>query len=164
MSHISDTDTNTDVESEYDEDDDDIVCLYDPEEPSITKFNIVFCRLYNEKMFGETDEEIKTHFLVMERIKYYTYINGLLGQFRVGFYGEIAHCIYLPSQHCVAILKTFWLRIIQRTWKRVFREKQEFIRKRCSLNCIKYNEVKKIYNPYMPCLKGMLARMALSRS
>ena len=31
------------------------------------------------------------------------------------------------------VLKTFWLRIVQRTWKRIYRERQEMLKKRCSL-------------------------------
>jgi hypothetical protein len=75
---------------------------------------------------------------------------------------EIAQCIYLKTNECVAILKTFWIRLIQRTWKNVFKKRKDCIKKRCSINALKYRE---IYGKWpiscskMPNLRGMLHNM-----
>uniref|UniRef100_A0A6C0HTK7 Uncharacterized protein n=1 Tax=viral metagenome TaxID=1070528 RepID=A0A6C0HTK7_9ZZZZ len=47
------------------------------------------------------------------------------------------------------VIKTFWLRVFQRRWKRIFRESQEKLMKRKSLNYLKIREItskKSLYN------------------
>jgi len=57
------------------------------------------------------------------------------------------------------ILKTYWIRIIQRTWKRVFRERQEMLLKRRTLQNMRYFEIHGKHLPgnhVLPTLYGML--------
>ncbi len=67
--------TNSDTESEYleeydvDYDDDDSV-VYDSDEASVTRYNIILCELYNEGLHGETtDALVKSSYLVYCRFK-----------------------------------------------------------------------------------------------
>jgi hypothetical protein len=67
--------TNSDTESEYfdeydvDYDDDDSV-VYDSDEQSITRYNIILCELYNEALHGKTDDaHVKASYLVYCRFK-----------------------------------------------------------------------------------------------
>jgi hypothetical protein len=56
-------------------------------------------------------------------------------------------------------LKTFWIRIVQRVWKRVFRERQEIMLKRRTLQNIRYFEQHGKHLPgihVLPSLYGML--------
>jgi hypothetical protein len=162
--------------------------VYDPEEPSITRYNIILCELYNENIHGQSSKNVKTQYLVFSRFKtlHNNHINVLIEQMKEEynyvynvnheFYRnyrniirrddyikpEIAHCIYLKTNECVAILKTFWIRLIQRTWKNVFKKRKDCIKKRCSINALKYRE---IYGKWpiscskMPNLRGMLHNM-----
>ena len=62
-----DSDDDYDDDEDYDSDEDDI---YDPEEESDTRFNIVYCDLYKELLHGETNNEhLKKSFLVINRYK-----------------------------------------------------------------------------------------------
>ena len=60
------------------------------------------------------------------------------------------------------ILKTFWIRIIQRIWKRVFRERQDVLLKRRTLQNIRYFELHGRHLPtlhVLPTLHGMIKVM-----
>jgi hypothetical protein len=62
-----DSDDDYGDDDDYDSDEDDI---YDPEEESTTRFNIVYCDLYKELLHGETNNEhLKKSFLVINRYK-----------------------------------------------------------------------------------------------
>lgn len=145
--------------------------LYEPEEESLTRYNIILCELYNSKIHGcmvNNDKEENIGYLVCCRFKnldteliedigsevvgayHLNIINGEHNIYRnyrniisrpEYFKPEIAQCIYLESQHCVAILKTFWIRLIQRKWKKIFKERQRVIQERCKLKSIKYREI-----------------------
>jgi hypothetical protein len=53
----------------YDQEDDDSD-IYDPEEPSATRFNIVLCELHNEMLHGlENNSPVQYHYLVNTRFK-----------------------------------------------------------------------------------------------
>ena len=44
--------------------------IYDPEEPSATRFNIVLCELHNEMLHGlENNSQVQYHYLVSSRFK-----------------------------------------------------------------------------------------------
>ena len=63
------------------------------------------------------------------------------------------------SQWQTVILKTFWIRIIQRTWKRKFRERQEVLLKRRTLQNLRNLELRGKHLPknhVLPTLYGML--------
>jgi len=163
--------------SEFDTDDDDYdeylfenENLYEPEEESLTRYNIILCELYNSKIHGTLDnkKEENIGYLVCCRFKnlhteliedmsselvvahHLTIRNGEHDIYRNYrniiarpdyFKPEIAQCIYLESQHCVAILKTFWIKMIQRKWKKIFKERQRVLKERCNLMSIKYREI-----------------------
>jgi hypothetical protein len=145
----SDTD-----ESDYDE------LIYEPEETSQTKFNIVLVEKYNNLIHGLTYEEMNFHHLVMSRIKYSFNFNfNYFRQFLLSSRLEMAECIYLPSGHCIGILKTFWLKLIQRTWKKICKERKMCLIKRCNMNSIYYREINGKWPSNCsryPGIKGML--------
>lgn len=106
---------------------------YEPEEQSLTKYNIVLCEKNNE------------HYLVLDRLKIFNY-DEICDIYRNIFINsdvriELAECIYLPSQECVGILKTFWLKLIQRTWKNIFKERKYIIKERSKLSSLRYREI-----------------------
>jgi len=161
--------------SDYDSDDDydeyllDNDNLYEPEEESLTRYNIILCELYNSKIHGSVDNrEENIGYLVCYRFKNLDteliydigseLVNAYHLHIRRGNHNiyrnyrniisrpdylkpEIAQCVYLETQHCVAILKTFWIRLIQRKWKKVFAERQRVLKERCKLMSIKYREI-----------------------
>jgi hypothetical protein len=47
-----------------------------------------------------------------------------------------------PDGVYTVVIKTFWLRVFQRRWKRIFRESQEKLMKRKSLNYLKIREIR----------------------
>jgi hypothetical protein len=75
---------------------------------------------------------------------------------------EITDCVYLNTGHYVAILKTFWLRLIQRKWKNIIKERENIIKKRCTLNSLRHRELTGKWPKnclYFPQLKGMLSEL-----
>jgi hypothetical protein len=163
---MSDYDSDWDEYEEYLLDNE---CLYDPEEQSLTKNNIILCELYNSKIHGSLDntKEENIGYLVCCRFKKFEIeilegiASELLGSYHLSIRNynhpvyknyrniiarpdyikpEIAQCIYLESNHCVAILKTFWIKLIQRKWRKICAEKKGVLLERCSLKSIKYRE------------------------
>lgn len=158
----------TDIETagSWDETDDETYMddpRYEPEEESLTKYNIVLCEQYNKNKHGIVNGEINNHFLTIIRLKELDmdYID-LVSQFAHG-HVEIAECIYLPSEHCVSIIKTHWLKLIQRNWKKIYRERKLTIAMRSHPNALKHRE---IYGRWpnrcsiYPSLKGMLSNLS----
>ena len=139
--------------------------FYEPEEQSLTKYNVVICEIYNPQFHGVTYGEINHHYLTDIRFKKYNY-NEIFNLRRVMFRRgsiEIAECFYLPSQECVSILKTFWLKIIQRKWKNILRERKNIIRKRGHPNSLIHREIYgkwPISCLYYPALSGMLSNLS----
>ena len=141
-------------EDDYEDEDD---LMYEADELSPTKFNIVLCDLYNEKLHGG-DKKLNSHYMVigvfrnfdihylnrMSRFynrSYLSKINEITPHSCIRNYKqivtmsnyvkpEIAQTILLPGGEQVCILKTFWIRLIQRAWKRVFQERHVVIRMR----------------------------------
>jgi hypothetical protein len=162
--------------SDYDSDDDydeylfDNDNLFEPEEESLTRYNIILCELYNSKIHGfvEKNKEQNIGYLVCCRFKNLDteLIEDIASELRDAYFirnnnsnhtiyknyrniisrpdyfkPEIAQCVYLESLHCVAILKTFWIRIIQRKWKKICAERNRVLKERCSLKSIKFREI-----------------------
>lgn len=160
---------NYTFENESDEEDDTLGedVIYEPDEPTITKYNIVICQKYNELMHGVSDYEMNYHFLTIVRFKKLdmNIINLNLVEIppNVIYKLDIAECIYLPSYHCISIIKTIWLKLIQRNWKRIVKERKLCILRRCNLNVINHREVfGKWPNDclHYPSLRGMLFNLA----
>jgi hypothetical protein len=60
---------NDDSDDDHDDDDDDDD-MYDPDEPSTTRFNIVLCELHNERLHGIGNNlDVRNHYLVNSRFK-----------------------------------------------------------------------------------------------
>jgi len=144
---------------------------YEPEEPSLTKYNLVFCELYNTS-HGTPNAESQHlfyHYLTIFRYKKLLNTEKLESDMRCWNNGyefiddystlspirnienivtndwyikpEIAQCIVLESGHNVSIIKTFWLKLVQRKWKNIFRERKNILRLRCHPVYLKYREV-----------------------
>jgi len=180
---------NNDSDSEYSIDEDFCKNVYEPEEKSSTKYNIVLCEIYNVLIHGiPIHEYVNTHYLVLNRFKQFNkyYIDeyiydilysfhrlrqGVLTHFIIRNYSllynkikpEIAECIYLESGECICILKTFWIRLIQKTWKKIYKYKKQIIETRCQITSLLYRERKgnwPINCRYIPKLCGMLSYLS----
>jgi len=187
---MSDSETDSEYDSEYDSDYEEYEnnLIYDSEEASLTRYNIILCELYNEKVHGITTENVKTSYLVYSRfktldIKYikqvrnqikneYIYLHNQSHDIYRNYRNiimrddyikpEIAQCIYLETQECVAILKTFWIRLIQRTWKNILKKRENIIRNRCHPNSLRHREITGKWPKNClsyPKLRGMLCML-----
>jgi len=80
--YTTDTDTDTDMENEYGDS-----YLYDVEEPSRTRYNIVLCELYNRKLYGDPgSRDVDACYLVMYRIKHLChYVYDMASDFQDGY-------------------------------------------------------------------------------
>jgi hypothetical protein len=150
-------------ESEHESEVDDLI--YEPEENSLTKYNIVLCELYNKDYHGYFDGEINEHYLALTRFKKYdnNYINIYRRNNPLRFKIEIAECLYLPSSHCVSILKTHWLKLVQRTWKKIYKHRKQTLLLRSHPNSLKYREIHGRWPnscSNYPILKGMLSYLS----
>ena len=144
--------------------------IYDADEHSPTKYNIVLCELYNNTHGTPNinSQHLYYNYLTIYRFKTldmneineivfvyndcYEFIENRnrLSPIR-NFENittkenyvkpEIAQCIVLESGHNVSILKTFWLRLVQRRWKNIFRIRKNILRLRCQPDILKFREV-----------------------
>jgi hypothetical protein len=156
MSYSSDEDEVEYYNESSDEYDDEDI-MYDADELSPTKFNIVLCELYNKKIHGG-NKKLNSHYMVigafrnfdihslnrMSRFYNRSYLNKLdkitphscIRNYKqivtMSNYvkPEIAQTILLPGGEQICILKTFWIRLIQRAWRRIFQERHVVIRMR----------------------------------
>lgn len=168
ISYISDDDTYISDSGSYVSNEEESI-YYEPEENSLTKYNIILCELYNKNIHGNAENEfLKYNYLVIVRIKkfnnssikkyakllndgYRNYHNKSHEIFRNYkniilknnyIKPEISQCIYLPNEgHCIAILKTFWVRLIQRKWKNVLIKRKMCLQLRCNPNILKHREI-----------------------
>lgn len=152
---------------DFDSDEEDII--YDYEEISKTKYNIVLCELYNEKIHGIPflNSTVIYNYLTINRYKKldmdwikdtcdfmnseYLYLpnqhHNIFRNYRNlirrenYIKPEIAKCIYLPGGESICIIKTFWIKIIQKAWKKIYKQRKEIIIKRSSLISLKYREI-----------------------
>lgn len=169
MSHI---DNSYEYSEYYSSDDDyyhDEEIIYEPDEISNTKYNLILYEKYNNKIHGKPlTKKIIFYNLVVMRFKTFNidYINNYIrdiNHYRRTRYvihkTEIAECIYLDTGECIAIIKTIWLKLIQRLWKKIYSLKKEIIYKRKMLSSIRYREINGRWPPLcnnIPTLKGML--------
>jgi len=178
-------------EFEYDDSDDEEEynrVFYDPEEVSLTKYNISLCELYNIGLHGNENSDVLYHYLVHCRCKILDidFINDITNNMNNKYHSldnqshdifrnyrqiitrenyikpEIIEGVYLNTGHCIAILKTFWLRLIQRKWKSIMKERENIIKKRRQQKSLRHREI----TGKWPCdclefpqLKGMLAQL-----
>lgn len=144
--------------------------IYNAEEISTTKYNIILCELYNRNIHGipPLSSNVDNHYLVIYRFKSFnkTLIKNISNDISTAYAylddqthpifknykyimsqpdyikPEIAECIYLEGDEFVAIIKTFWIKIIQRKWKKIYREQKNIIKKRMIYSSIIYKELK----------------------
>jgi hypothetical protein len=156
--------SDSDSDSESDED----LVIYNNDEQSKTRFNVVLCELFNKRMHGSNTKDI--HYLTIVKIKSVYNFEGmlelskyfnrlykkntfnLLPHLYIKNYAniiktdnyikpEIAECLFLPSGHSVCIKKTIWIKLIQRKWKMVFKERQRVIKSRIQYASLKEREI-----------------------
>ena len=133
----NDEENNNNEEEEDDDDDDneeDDLIIYNGDEGSGTRFNLILCEIYNNKKHGLNNIN-DTYYLTLIRIKsiynfegmtlfanyfnklYKKHSNKLIPHSHIKNYEniitvpnyikpEIAECIYLPSEHIFSIIKT----------------------------------------------------------
>jgi hypothetical protein len=182
-SDYTDSEYNSDYDDDYDDD-----LIYEPEEESITKYNISLCELYNRRIHGNENSDVLYHYLVDSRYKALDMISindiayhmnleyqYLINQTHDIFRNykeiitrenyvkpEITECIYLSTGHCVAILKTVWLRLIQRKWKNIIKERKQIIKKRSHPNSLRHREITGKWPEdclKLPQIRGMLSQL-----
>lgn len=167
----------------YDYDDDYDETIYDCDEISATKYNIILCELYNDKIHGATNDHVNDHYLVINRIKKLNmdFINCLTHVIKQDYIHqqqhiiphkiiknyqniitnanyikpEIGEVIYLQSGHAVCIIKTFWLKIIQRAWKKVYNQRMQTIQIRCQIHSLKHREITGLWPQNCRCLPSL---------
>jgi hypothetical protein len=179
--------SNYEYDSFSDDDFENFDIIYEPEENSNTRFNIVLCELYNDKIHGvaSNDSSVIYHYLTINRYKKlnmeiindicefinaeYLYLpnqhHNIFRNYRNLIRDnyikpQIAECIYLQNGESVCIIKTFWIKIIQKTWKRIIKERSNIIKKRSSLHALYFREINgkwPSYCNYYPSIKGMLS-------
>ena len=177
--------TDSDNESEYDVDISNTI--YEPEEESLTRFNISLCELYNKNVHGNVNSEVLYHYLVFFRYKnlnvehiketielinseYLNLPNKSHDIFRnyseiirneKYIKPEIIECIYLDTGHCIAIKKTFLIRIIQRSWRNILKKREQIIKIRGHPNSLRQREITGKWPEscrIYPSIKGMLIK------
>ena len=72
-SESDDSDDSNNSDDSYDNYDGNDEIAYEPGEVSNTKYNIVFCELYNGHLHGNTDLIVNTHYLTLDRFKPYVW-------------------------------------------------------------------------------------------
>ena len=143
--------------------------VYDCDEISPTKYNIVLCELFNNKLHGVISSEVSKHYLLINRIKQLDldFIDNWVAPLNQDYIDrqeqitphkfiknykniitqpnyikpEIGEIINLPSGHTVCIIKTMWLKIVQRAWKRLVKERKQVIQMRCQFQSLKHREI-----------------------
>lgn len=177
--------TDSDNESDYDVDISNKI--YEPEEESLTRFNISLCELYNKNVHGNVNSEVLYHYLVFFRYKildiehiketielinseylslsnkshdiYRNYSEIIRNEKYIK--PEIIECIYLDTGHCIAIKKTYLIRIIQRSWRNILKKREQIIKIRCHPNSLRQRENTGKWPEscrIYPSLKGMLIK------
>lgn len=159
------SDYDSDYDSDYYEE-----LIYDYDENSATKYNIVLCELYNSKLHGKTNNnDVNNYYLLINRIKKLdmNFINSLTKTLNKDYIErqqqiiphkfiknyeniittpnyikpEIGEIIHLPCGHTVCIIKTLWIKLIQRAWRKVYNIRTQMFKMRCQVQSLKYREV-----------------------
>lgn len=179
----TDSEYDSDLDDEYDD------VFYDADEPSLTRYNISLCELYNSRIHGNEESNVLYHYLVHSRYKKlnmeiiddirnninleYQYLGNQSHNIFRNYRGiitnqnyvkpEITECIYLETGHCVGIIKTIWIKLIQRRWKNILKKRENIIKKRCHPNSLRHRELTGKWPKdciNYPTLKGMLANIS----
>jgi hypothetical protein len=178
--------SSSDNDSEYDSDSEDNYSeiIYEPEEPSISRFCIALCDLYNIKIHGPSN--INGHYLVNCRYKMlhmdwiqetadfihteyqvlHSYHHDLFPNYRNivlrenYIKPEIVECIDKDGC-CVAIIKTFWIKIIQRAWRNIMKKREEALKRREKVSCILYKEMNGKWPNHCYATGGLLGLLCL---
>ena len=160
----SDSESERDYDSDYYED-----VVYNYDTISATKYNIILCELYNDKIHGKTNNYVNKHYLLINKIKKLDtdFINSMTKTLNKDYIErqqqilphkfiknyqnmvtspnyikpEIGQVINLESGHSVCIIKTMWLKVIQRTWKKVYKTRTQIIKRRCCFQSLKCREI-----------------------
>lgn len=177
--------TDSENESEYDEEISNTI--YEPEEESLTRFNISLCELYNKNVHGNVNSEVLYHYLVFFRYKIFNmeHIKETIENINSEYLNlsnkshdifrnysqiirnenyikpEIIECIYLDTGHCIAIKKTFWIKLIQRSWRNIFKKREQIIKIRSHPNSLRQREITGKWPEscrIYPSVKGMLIK------
>lgn len=165
--------------------------IYNDNETSITKYNLVLCELSS---LGNNNEDNIFSFIVLHRYRLnniedtFIHMNYMYNYLRLYianiihqnnsirnynnilrntnyFKPQIAECILLESGYYLAILKTHWLKIIQRKWKKIIYKRSEIMLKRRNIQNILYRQTYGKWPSYLihlPTIKGMLADLTTS--
>ena len=162
-------DNSDDYDSDDYDSDDYEENVYDCDEISATKYNIVLCELFNNKLHGNTNEDVCNHYLLINRIKKLDldFIDSWVAPLNQDYIDrqeqitphkfiknyknmitqpnyikpEIGEIINLSTGHSVCVIKTMWLRVVQRAWKRLFKERNQVIQMRCRFQSLKHREI-----------------------
>ena len=162
-------DNSDDYDSDDYDSDDYEENVYDCDEISATKYNIVLCELFNNKLHGNTNEDVCNHYLLINRIKKLDldFIDSWVAPLNQDYIDrqeqitphkfirnyknmitqpnyikpEIGKIINLSTGHSVCVIKTMWLRVVQRAWKRLFKERNQVIQMRCRFQSLKHREI-----------------------
>jgi hypothetical protein len=156
---------SSDYDSDYYEE-----LIYEYDDNSATKYNIVLCELYNSKLHGKTNNnDVNNNYLLINRIKKLDmiFINSLAKALNKDYIErqqqilphkfiknyeniitrpnyikpEIGEIIHLPYGHTVCIIKTLWIKLIQRAWRKVYNIRTQMFKMRCQVQSLKYREV-----------------------
>ncbi len=122
--NISHNDTDDDLNS---------IVEYEPEEHSVTRFNIVLCELYNPHFHGITTSNVKTHYLVNSRYK----------QLHLKYINDVIHAIKYPY------IISLWRKDIKTKTHNVYRNYNNIV---SNLNFIKPEIAECIYLETHECV------------
>ena len=148
--------------------------IFEPEEISKTKYNIIIYERLNHWLDSRYENYVKL-FIVHFRLKKFDMAEIINLMLTMVFHSSmrrplkvgIGECIYRADGYCEAIIKTYWLKIIQRTWKNICKNRKLIILKRLQPSALKYKE---IYGRWpdncinYPYLKGMLYKLSRTLS
>jgi hypothetical protein len=167
------------------ESDDDISIIYEPEEISHSKYNLVLYEPYNSQIYGTSqhpnhDDKLLTtfRFKYLDRDFFKEIKSNTLHMISQSLRNKIVHpqirnykqilqkikpeiaeCYYSVNGECFCKLKTFWIKIIQRKWKKIMTERKHIFNQRCSVPSLRYRE---LYGKWpeslleMPTIHGIL--------
>lgn len=175
---------------EYDSDDSYSEIVYEPEEPSQTRFCIALCELYNVTIQGpttspstidgnylvncryktlcmdwieETSDFIHAGYRMLNSYHHHLFPNYRSIVLREDYIKpEIVECMDKDG-YCVAIIKTCWIKIIQRTWKNIMKKREEALKCRRNLLSILYKEINGKWPIHCYATGGLLGLLRLHR-
>jgi hypothetical protein len=181
-SNINDEYSDSDSDSNDEHSDSELI--YDGEENSNTKLNLVTCEIYNQYIHGKSNI-LSSEFLVLSRYKYFNNeeINYEINMIKSrnqdltkketthssirnyeqiskkNLVPEIVICNLTADNELICVKKTYLLKLIQRRWKNIFKQKQDLLTKQKAISSLKYREIHGTWPRGLnsiPGLKGMI--------